>query len=173
MRQRKTSTIALPIIVPQKTWIQQYEEGLGLTAGQLKEGDRFRSGSQIGTVLMVNDCRVKVSFSGNTEAANIAPATQIDEILGKENIMKTQKKVAVKTNGNGHKNGGASKAANRGKKTVGEKLTIRSIIINQFKKQASYQKMETAVKTVFPKSKFNEYHYKWYGQRLRREGVIK
>lgn len=109
--------------VQEKTWDERYQEGQGITVGRLKVGDIFRVDNRIGTILSVDSGRVRVSYrvqpkprdvlmhddegkarvvtinTGSADVANIAPTTQVDEILGKEEIVMGK----IKKNGNGKK----------------------------------------------------------------------
>ncbi len=96
------------------------------------------------------------------------PGTRIE----KEISMKAQKKSKANEKSTAKKNTEARKVETKASNGT-EKVTIKSLVISLFKKGVAGVALVKAVKKQFPKSKFNDYHAKWYGQRFRREGLIK
>jgi len=97
-------------------------------------------------------------------------ATDSAARIQKEIPMKAQKKNSKKTTA---KNNTQARKVETKPSNGAEKVTIKSLVISLFKKNVEDAAMVKAVKKAFPKSKFNDYHVKWYGQHLRREGLIK
>jgi len=67
-------------IKKEKTWVERFEAGNGLTVGHLKEGTTVKIGKSQVTIVYKNSSRVQVRDEGG-QLVNIAPNSHVDEIV--------------------------------------------------------------------------------------------